>query len=441
MRERFSRAVTGGTDLLRTLPLEVRQPDDTLVERTTVARLPSIVKSLSAGDYLFSVTLPVGTRISQQVRVDAHGSVDVAKVVEDLKALPSVGSFLKSRLTGAFRDTVSTGFDGFLGALKSQSTSIGTVLNRFGTSMGGADRSLDDHLVKVRAFEVTGTAWSEVKPDAFSITARGSGQRIRAGSGVRLGMQVLRAGHAALNVVLPPGSDLVLSAPVDADQSAAAETTIDFGVGLINELLALRTEGRFDEVATVSQELDLSEIEGFEAEHVGAATLAMYIILRTGDKRSALELAKRFKEKGSSVDAHVVLAEIAALNGRHREALIELRAAGKAGLPDFSYGLNYMTNRLRFYIQCAASGKLDTLRLEPSDLDGFDRLFERAQGVALFTDFSEPTLTFTGLDAADPDDENLPKRVVEALSGQIVRLRRITSPDKTLPSKVEGASP
>lgn len=441
MREHFSKAVTAGTDLLRTLPLEIRQSDDTLVARTTMARLPTVLNSLSAGDYVFSVALPVGTRISQQVRVDGHGSVDVTKVVEDLKALPSVDAFLKSHVAGTFTDAMGTGFDGLLAALGDRAPSIGAVLDRFGVALGRAGPSTDDHVIQVRAFEVTGSAWSEVKPDALSIKASGSGQRIRSRSGVRLALQMLRAGRAALNVVLPPGSDLVLSAPVDADQSAVADTTVDFGVVLINELLALRMEGRLDEVATVSQELDLSEIEGFQAERVGAATLAMYVLLRTGNREGAAELAARLRQKGPSVDAHIVLAEVAALSGRHREALIEIRAAGEDGLPDFSYGLNYMTNRLRFYIQCEASGKLETLRLEPHELDGFDRLFERAQGVALFTDFSEPTLTFTGLDPVDPDDERLSQEALDALSGQTVRLRRTMLPVKTLSLKVEAADP
>ncbi|AWN52161.1 hypothetical protein [Methylobacterium sp. 17Sr1-1] len=442
MREYFSKAVMAGTDLLRTLPLEIRRQDDTLVERTTVARLASTLNTLSAGDYIFSVALPVGTRISQQVRIDEHGAVDVTKVVEDLKALPSVDAFLKDHLVTMLGETARSGFDDAMRFVRRHSSSFNAAVVRFGVQLEEIRHAPDDHLVKVRAFGITDSVWSEAASGAVSIEARGSGQRIRSEAGVRLGLQVLRAGHAALNVVLPAGSDLVLSAPVDADRSiAAAETTVDLGVGLINELQALRMEGRLDEVATVSQELHLSEIEGFEAQRVGAATLAMYVLLRTGERQGAAELAGRLVEKGASADAHVVLAETAALSGRHRQALAELRAAGEVGLPDFSYGLNYMTNRMRFYIQCRASGTLNTLGLEPGDPDGLDSLFERAQGVSLFTDFSEPTLTFTGLDPSDPDDERLSEEVVAALSGQTVRLRRTAPPAKTLPLKVEEANP
>ena len=102
-------------------------------------------------------------------------------------------------------------------------------------------------------------------------------------------------------------------------------------------------------------------------------------------------------------DGLAIRAEHQARRGRHREALDHLLALPERGLPLYSDGLVYATNRLRLYQNQFAKSEL-----EEAQRSKVEDLLARLQNYASYTNFKKPITTFTGLDPSHPDDRLLP---------------------------------
>jgi len=224
--------------------------------------------------------------------------------------------------------------------------------------------------------------------------------------------------------MLPPGATLILTAP--RALSAPVEADLLLGVPLVDELLKLRMKGCLDEVTAIIPKLTKSEIDAYVKDTAGAAIAAVYALLRAGDRSLALDAVRELHNCiPGAADVKVMRAETDALRGKHERALRRFISARRAGLPAFAYGVNYLVDRLRFYVQAEHKpDRLAGLGIKPDDIEAAKEALRWVQNFALFSDFSYPVTCYTGLDPSDPDDELLTEKALAALA----ETREITLP-------------
>ncbi|QCO08934.1 hypothetical protein D3868_07740 [Azospirillum brasilense] len=195
----------------------------------------------------------------------------------------------------------------------------------------------------------------------------------------------------------------------DRRSAAAARVTLTLGVGIVDEMVRLRTDSRLQDIVTVVASLSRDDIDRYIAQHTGAAVATTYALLRTAPASLVdAAIAALDARPVRFADVALIRAERAARDGRYADALLGFVAAADRGLPMFSYGMNYLIDRLRFYAMTGhstAQGR--ALNLPASDLATASSALERYQRFALFTDFDEAVLTYTGLDPEAPDNETL----------------------------------
>lgn len=427
MREQLTQVVTAGSDLIRNLPVEIRRLDYALINRTVLADLGPVLKSLSPSDYSVSIILPTGTKIGQEVTIRSDGAIDLLDIARRLATSPSVEAFVRQSLSSGIADRVQTWTERMRDVVEEKAPLFGRVVDRLSSAtVGPTSNRPFEHRVKIRFFEAKGDGWRPGDKDRLRVRHVGGVARIASQSATRpVVVQVLRPGHAALNIMLPPGATLRLTAPHDADRSAAANAEVDFGVGLVNDIMKLRLEGRLDELAAVMRSLRTAEINEFAEERQGAALVAVYALLRTADRELAVRAVHEMHARlPNSADMQVMRAEMAALRGDHQAALEGFLSVRAVGLPAFSYGLNYLVNRLRFYVQCGIKGEqVGSFGIKGTELTAARDALRFAQLYAVFTDFEQPTTTFTGLALDDPDDDWLERDAIDGLAGRELTLQ------------------
>ncbi|MDW7597430.1 MULTISPECIES: hypothetical protein [Azospirillum] len=387
------------------MPIEIRENDLTLVQRCTVGTVADAVAQLGTGDYLLTVLLPFGTQITQRISVTNGGGIDFAALCRRVALHPSVADLLNNimgnRLVNRMADWASWAFG-------APSATVATASKPLNLEQMGAVAG--DATAKVRLYN--GVAFGglhRATADTMDVQyGQGALHVFGTNTPQAATIQILQPNRTPINVVVPPGA--VASVSLDDRRSAAAaRVTLTLGVGIVDEMVRLRTDSRLQDIVTVVASLSRDDIDRYIAQHTGAAVATTYALLRTAPASLVdAAIAALDARPVRFADVALIRAERAARDGRYADALLGFVAAADRGLPMFSYGMNYLIDRLRFYAMTGhstAQGR--ALNLPASDLATASSALERYQRFALFTDFDEAVLTYTGLDPEAPDNETL----------------------------------
>lgn len=225
-----------------------------------------------------------------------------------------------------------------------------------------------------------------------------------------LTVQLLQPGHPAQNATLmPTGSDIVLRAPSYA--GGPWRLAIHLEKEREQRLLRYVERGAVRQASLVAQSpnaLAESALRSKIAAPIPAA-LGAYVLLRIGDLDRLHNWTANLKNWIDWLpDGVAIYAEHLARQGKHKEALDVLLELPARGLPAFSDGLTYAVDRLRLYTS-------HTTRFEAAALERAAELLGRLRPFAAHADFTQPGLTYTGLDPAQPDVHSLTQAEVDAL--------------------------
>jgi hypothetical protein len=126
--------------------------------------------------------------------------------------------------------------------------------------------------------------------------------------------------------------------------------TLATGIPIVDDMMRFRAAGRVREVAVILDSMSGRDVLRHLGSHPAASMLIGYGLLRSGDITQLSEsFAVAAKRRPDIIDAAVLAGEAAARLGRHSDALAFFSAAAEAGLPAFSFGVNYLVDRLRTY--------------------------------------------------------------------------------------------
>jgi hypothetical protein len=293
-------------DSVEHAPVEIRDADSTLMGRGTVSTMasgevffqnPGIGKSLPSGHYLAKVVLPIGVQIVQPLVIDEGGGTDlndvatgIVQAVKDRSQIKVADTAMAAGAT--VRGTVSSSDLHLQGRSR---TGQGAGLEGMGAGAGAGAGMPEMHpaaAVHLRLFEGTFDKARPLDPHAPSGDAAGfpgvvlEGDRatVRNTGDVGLTMQLSQALQAPLNIVVPPRCTVTVLRPTHALQPGLEMT---FGVPIVDELIALRTNGALSEAVGVAKTLHVDDVLAIAAAHHPMAAIAIaYIFLRIGIFRS-----------------------------------------------------------------------------------------------------------------------------------------------------------
>lgn len=426
-------SLDAGLKILRAMPVELRRRDFALVDRTTIGLIEESVRRLEAGTYVVGVTLPTGTSLSQEFTVDQDGSINYRDLLQRFVTAPSVIAFLDRHGAPAVAARVRTWTSDLVEQVAESVPVLRQTLDwaaslESDVPVFGAEAPSEARwALRVRLFEMESSGF-HLASAARLRTERDDAQgtiKVRAPREQRTGLlQFVREGAPALNVVLPPGATVTVSIS-ENDDIPTILTNIEVGVDIVDDMLKMRSDGRLSDITTLVSSLDHAEIDHYLDRTPGAAYAFCYAILRAGNRDLAESAVRELQARQRpEPDAAIIIGELAALQGRHADALRAFISAGSDVLPIFSYGLNYLIDRLRFYVQgTAQSVQVLSLGLSEVEISTTIKVLERLQPFGLFADYEQPLLTFTGLDPADPDDDITSPEAVSALANARIILR------------------
>jgi hypothetical protein len=258
-------------------------------------------------------------------------------------------------------------------------------------------RGFTGNLLKGEIQIVTGSSWwvksQETKPPGFA--------EFIVIDPTITGIQIFRNERRPLNLLMPSARDAPSEPPCrivirTLDEGYVAQ--VHPGDLLADSLLKYAEEGRADAVQTLSR----AHAERLLAEKIErpiAATVGAYSLLRTGALEALHDWTKNLYNWIEWLpDAVPILAEHRARQGRHAEALEILVRLPERGLPMFTDGLSYALDRLRLYTRDSGS-KFPEERIKEGQT-----LLDRLEDFSIEIDFSQPTVSFTGLYPSAPGD-------------------------------------
>lgn len=259
-------------------------------------------------------------------------------------------------------------------------------------------RGFTGNLLKGEIKAVTGSGWwersRETKPPGFS-------EFVVTDPSIT-GIQILRGDRRALNLLLPSASD----APNEPPARIVIRTLHDGylaqahpGDLLADSLLKYAEEGMADAMRILSG----AHAERLLAEKIErpiAAAVGAYSLLRTGAVEALHDWSRNlYNWMAWLPDAVPILAEHLARQGKHAEALEILVNLPERGLPIFTDGFSYMLDRLRLYVRSGGS------KFQEHHVKEGQVLLDRLEDFSVGIDFSQPTVSFTGLDPSGPGDK------------------------------------
>jgi len=232
-------------------------------------------------------------------------------------------------------------------------------------------------------------------------------------------VQLLQTGEPAVNVMLPAWGDggcrVVLKKQPDA------RYTLEVHLQHTEAELLLRywEQGRWQLAADAAESSAVSaqELLRMKRKQPIAAAVGAYVLLRLG----ALERLHDWSENLMHwfewlPDGAAVRGEHLARSGEHKKALRAFCTLRERGLPYFSDGLSYAVDRLRLY-RDIGEGHFDAVELK----DCADTL-ALLEPFSLFTDFSKPLTTYTGLDPGKPDANPVGGKLAERGGLDVIEL-------------------
>ena len=386
-------------------PVELRQADATLVAETTIgALLAGGVKVPEKGEYLASVRLPAGIRLTSPIEIEADGSF-LPGALNDLlaRSAPLVADALPARATDSWPSLLPSMLD----ILQKSLPGIGTILGTFtglqpttgGLSVpqpmgfGGKEPRLKGWAAQGWVGTPLRTGLASLERAALSITAIPGGLCVETDRVARRSatVQITPPIGEAVIYVLPPGTSVTLapdSAPV-----------FNVGEPFMNGVLMRRASGEIISAATID-----AITAGFVEQCLdrpAAALTAGYTALRTmADKGGRVPALEALEPLAGLSDTIVLRAELAARQGRHADALALFLQSCSLDLPAFTPGLGYLIDRLRFYARTAGSEASRSKLPATGPSDALATL-AAVQPFALTSDFTLPFVTYWGQAALD----------------------------------------
>lgn len=310
-------------DRLASLPVELRDMDFALVSRATVGTAAEKLAEVSDPSVYLSVTLPDGAKVGREVDCGAAGPKDATAVEALLAQLPSVSAFLNAQQAVDAPDARTMLRDGV----------------SYAPLAGGSGG-----VMAATVFVGTGVAARDPAPLDL---ADADGVAIARDRHAKPALvQLFLPDWMPVNLLLPKGATVELR----GDGEGWFRTTIVTGICAIDDLLRLRATGRVEDVASILKGLSSADaVEWFDT-HPAAAAVLGYGLLRTEQPDTLWGPFATIRERWpDDPDALVIAAEVAARVGLHDEAAETFLAAARIGLPTYSFGLNYLVDRLRAY--------------------------------------------------------------------------------------------
>jgi hypothetical protein len=336
------------------LPVEIRDADFALIARTTVGGMSQALSDAGDPDEAgyVSVTLPNGATIGTAMALATAASAAPEAICDTLEALPAVSAYLaavEAPLTGGCVSPVTD------------------------TARPGADAAAPTPLAfppGTRIRLTPGSGWRREIAHGIDIAADRPRIRLTRRADEPTATISLRLGEAVpLCMVIAPGTTVDLS---PALQPVAI--TLATGVPVVDDMMRLRDVGRITEVATILGGITIDDMLGHLDEHPAASALIGYGFLRTEDpERILCPFREAAARRPDFADVQVMAGEVSARLGRFDEAFDYFLRSTNLGLPAFSFGMNYLIDRLRCYETRSGSPAPDPL-LADRALAALDRI-------------------------------------------------------------------
>ena len=216
-----------------------------------------------------------------------------------------------------------------------------------------------------------------------------------------IGIQILRTDRRALNLLVPSGRN----APNEPPARIAIRTLHDGYVAqahpgdlLADSLLKYAEEGMADAMTLLSR-AHAERLLADKIERPIAAAVGAYSLLRTGAVEALHDWTRNlYNWMAWLPDAVPILAEHLARQGKHAEALEILVNLPERGLPIFTDGFSYMLDRLRLYVRSNES------KFEEHQVKEGQALLDRLEDFSVAVDFSQPAVSFAGIDPSGRGD-------------------------------------
>lgn len=372
------------------MPIEIRAADSSLVARVTVDDADQVAGNLEAGEYHVGVTMPSGKKTYRTVVLGEGG-------VNSLRDAITEWPTIKAHLSDRIADAASAAVNVIEADDQGQIAIRGGIRAARGRSRPGAPkRSL---LRTIGLIEGSGSKAS--LPGMLRLRAMGCDVVVERPLGASVGtVQIIDPDVPPLNVVVPPASSLAISHDGDGVRCVDLVT----GLACADDLLRLRREQRLDEFATMVTSLGPDVVKRHSELLLSGALVMAYALLRSGSPEQMREASQHLLlARPDDPDVLAIAGELWAREGNHIAAMRCFLDALTYGLPAFSFGLNYIVERLRLY---SVAKILAPTEDQQPEIDGLiassKERFEQVQAVALRMDFEGAVTAYEGYDPSNP---------------------------------------
>jgi hypothetical protein len=335
-----------GEGLRPPLPIEIRRLDLALVDRN----ISGWEFELSEGDYFVTSTLPDGRKLFGQGTVTGEETTILLSLDADRDQGESVDLFLP-----------------------------------------GQDV---DATIEVRQFTgniLTGDIVDQSRqfPDPFSFDVEGT-------SSTPI-IQVLKTGFAPLNMLIPVYSSEECKVLIRAKEGPV-KVEIRLEDPAADVMLQYLVNGYLREAAILAQSEFLKDL--FPAMDHSSQLVQLYTLLRVGelDELTSKIFDTEFVDfsEFTSPDSSAIRGEVLARLGRHQEAFEAFLELEARGVPVFTDGVFYATQRLKIYRSVLEMSSLK------NDISSYS-ILSRLQRIATYQTSDYPIVAYTGYDLMEPD--------------------------------------
>jgi hypothetical protein len=378
--------------------------------------LQETLRRRGPGQWVVTVILPTGTRLTQRLSTDVQGNIDVTQLLSDLAdtagkvvstALPQFAQVGRRVRDGLLRSAIGVVQDidwsavgsyllaNSVGRIRQPETSTTTPLPSYipQNSLRHPDAQLRFFRGSVLAGDVT-----EIRPDQVKIDDDGAAKCVSGRENELLIVQLLRPEIPTSNLLLPPGATLRLSRR--GRGTTAVGVAVSFNDSLADQAVQLRARTGFSELTTVGTSLTDDEIRSLGARPTGAAICLMYLVLRTRDAASVNSALDGLLEAAAnSPDATVIRAELEARAGDYKATLRDLLETIERGTPYIGQGVTFLADRLSL---CAKFTEWSD-----AERQAILAALHQIEPFSANCDYAAPVTTYNGLHPAKPGSTRL----------------------------------
>ncbi|MDQ2762922.1 MAG: hypothetical protein M3Y22_05380 [Pseudomonadota bacterium] len=374
------------------VPVEIRTPDSALVARGTVDAVDQAVGALAPGEYHIGVTLPSGEKVERSVTLGKTLEGGIESLRGLVSEWPAIKDHVAGRVTDALAATVTI--------IDAEDQAQIVLPGGARATRGGQQDEKSASSVLRSVGLVPGSGVNAALTAARRIKAVGHDILVERPAGAAaVTVQVIDPNLPPFNVVVPPCASLIIGVDDDGDRLVTLRT----GLANADDLLRLRGSQRLDEVTSILESLGPAAVQRHSELLLSGALVIAYGLLRSATQEQMREAAQHLLvARPDDPDVLAIAGEVWARDGNHVAAMRCFLDALTYGLPAFSFGLNYCTERLRLYT-IAKIGVEDAQRPE------MERLIERCrdqyrtvQGFAMKMDFESAITGYEGRDPANP---------------------------------------